>query len=98
MNMIDYDLLMMSLCIFLPSLFALVLVFFPKGSDEYMRWWALLATAAKVQLLCVLVEGLQMEALSFTLKGFWLTAGMLIGVATSRLLEDEKIPDSQSSG
>ena len=44
--MIDYDLLMMSVCIFLPSLFALVLVFFPKGSEEYMRWFALLGTAA----------------------------------------------------
>ncbi len=45
MNFIEYDLVLMSLCIFVPSLFALGLLFFPKGSEEYMRWWALLGTA-----------------------------------------------------
>src|SRR3954462_12755230 len=43
--MIESDLLIMSLCIFVPTLFALVLPFFPKGSEEYMRWWTLLGTA-----------------------------------------------------
>jgi NADH-quinone oxidoreductase subunit M len=42
---VEYDLILMSLCIFLPSAFALVLLFFPKGSEEYMRWWTLLGTA-----------------------------------------------------
>jgi NADH-quinone oxidoreductase subunit M len=42
----EADLIKMSLCIFLPTAFALVLLFFPKGSKEYMRWWALLGTAA----------------------------------------------------
>ena len=42
----DTDLLLMSACIFLPSIFALGLLFFPKGSEEYMRWFALLGTAA----------------------------------------------------
>src|SRR5690349_15463657 len=41
----EYDLLLMTLCIFMPSAFALVLLFFPKGSEEYMRWWTLLGTA-----------------------------------------------------
>ena len=45
MMTIETDLLMMSLCIFAPSLFALILLFFPKGSDEYMRWFTLLGTA-----------------------------------------------------
>ena len=27
------------------TIFAIVLLFFPKGSDEYMRWWALLGTS-----------------------------------------------------
>src|SRR6476619_6596038 len=45
MTMVDTDLLLMTLCIFLPSAFALVLLFFPKGSEEYMRWWALLGTS-----------------------------------------------------
>src|SRR5262245_14881453 len=43
--MMEYDLIMMSLCIFVPTAFALVLLFFPKGSEEYMRWWSLLGTA-----------------------------------------------------
>src|SRR5262249_9993657 len=44
--MLETDLLLMSLVIFLPSLFAFVLLFFPKGTEEYMRWWSLLGTAA----------------------------------------------------
>jgi NADH-quinone oxidoreductase subunit M len=43
--LIETDLIWMSLCIFLPTAFALVLLFFPKGWDEYMRWWALLGTS-----------------------------------------------------
>src|SRR5579883_2803923 len=42
----DLDLIWLSLLIFLPSAFALVLLFFPKGTEEYMRWWTLLGTAA----------------------------------------------------
>ncbi|HXG12514.1 MAG TPA: NADH-quinone oxidoreductase subunit M [Gemmataceae bacterium] len=47
------DLVLMSLVIFIPSLFALVLLFFPSGTDEAsqerwknaMRWWSLFGTA-----------------------------------------------------
>ena len=46
MDIIDTDLIWLSLLIFLPSAFALVLLFFPKGTEEYMRWWTLLGTAA----------------------------------------------------
>ncbi|HLN33092.1 MAG TPA: NADH-quinone oxidoreductase subunit M [Gemmataceae bacterium] len=35
----------MSAVIFLPTLFALILMFFPRGSEEWMRWWALMGTA-----------------------------------------------------
>src|ERR1043165_7146883 len=41
----ETDLIWMSLCIFVPTLFALGLVFFPKGSEEAMRWWSLVGTA-----------------------------------------------------
>src|SRR5918996_3885991 len=41
----ENDLLMMSLVIFIPSVFALGLIFFPKGTEEWMRWFALLGTA-----------------------------------------------------
>ena len=43
---VDTDLLLMTALIFLPSAFALVLLFFPKGSEEWMRWWSLAGTAA----------------------------------------------------
>src|SRR5262249_10116260 len=46
--MAETDVIWMSLLIFLPSAFALVLLFFPRGSEEYMRWWSLLGTAATV--------------------------------------------------
>jgi NADH-quinone oxidoreductase subunit M len=42
----ETDLILMSLVIFLPTAFALVLLFFPRGWEEWMRWWTLLATAA----------------------------------------------------
>ncbi|MBY0229373.1 MAG: NADH-quinone oxidoreductase subunit M, partial [Gemmataceae bacterium] len=42
----EYDLLLMSLLIFLPSAFALALLFFPRGSEKAMLWWSLLGTAA----------------------------------------------------
>src|SRR5262245_47995041 len=41
----EYDLLLMSLVIFVPSLFAVGLLFFPKGTDNAMRWWSLAGTA-----------------------------------------------------
>src|SRR5512139_1501652 len=50
----DSDLTMMSLCIFVPSIFAIVLLFFPKRCAEYMRWWALLGTAVTFVISMVL--------------------------------------------
>jgi NADH-quinone oxidoreductase subunit M len=41
----ETDLIVMSLVIFLPTLFALVLLFFPRGWEEWMRWWTLLGAA-----------------------------------------------------
>jgi len=46
----EYDLILMSLVIFVPTLFALVLLFFPRRSEEYMRWWSLLGTAVTLVL------------------------------------------------
>jgi NADH-quinone oxidoreductase subunit M len=43
--MTETDLIVMSLVVFLPSLFALGLVFFPRGYEEAMRWWTLIGTA-----------------------------------------------------
>src|SRR6266540_731850 len=52
--MIESDLILMSLVIFLPTIFAIVLMFFPKGTEEYMRWWSLLGTAVTFSLSLVL--------------------------------------------
>src|SRR5262249_54585690 len=55
--MAEFDLIMMSLVIFLPTVFALGLLFFPRGSEEWMRWWSLLGTAVTLVVsLCVFVD------------------------------------------
>jgi NADH-quinone oxidoreductase subunit M len=52
----ETDFILMSLLVFLPAVFALVLLFFPRGWEEAMRWWALFGTAATLGLsLCVFV-------------------------------------------
>src|SRR5258708_40039153 len=38
---ISTDMLLMTLVIFIPSVFAIGLLFFPKGTEEGMRWFAL---------------------------------------------------------
>src|SRR5262245_12540964 len=43
--MLENDVLWMTAVVFLPTAFALVLLFFPRGSEEGMRWWTLLGTA-----------------------------------------------------
>jgi len=43
---IEADFVWMTLVIFIPSIFALGLLFFPRGWDEAMRWWSLIGTAA----------------------------------------------------
>ena len=41
----EWDFIWMTLVVFIPSLFALGLLFFPRGKDEAMRWWSLIGTA-----------------------------------------------------
>src|SRR5581483_8251150 len=43
--MAETDLLWMTAVTFLPTLFAVGLLFFPRGTDEGMRWWTLFGTA-----------------------------------------------------
>jgi NADH-quinone oxidoreductase subunit M len=53
----EYDLLLMSLVIFVPSLFAFGLLFFPRGYEEAMRWWSLAGTALTLGLsLCAFIS------------------------------------------
>jgi NADH-quinone oxidoreductase subunit M len=54
--MAETDVILMSLVVFVPSFFALALVLFPKGSEEWMRWWCLFGTALTLGLsLCMFV-------------------------------------------
>src|SRR5215468_8549468 len=51
---ISTDMLLMTLVIFLPSVFALGLLFFPRGTEEWMRWFALLGTAVTLVLSLII--------------------------------------------
>jgi NADH-quinone oxidoreductase subunit M len=55
--MLEYDLILMSLVIFIPSIFGLLLLAFPKKAVEAMRWWTLFGSAiALVLSLCLLID------------------------------------------
>src|SRR5256885_7405854 len=52
----EIDLIWMSLLIFIPTIFALGLLLFPKGWEEAMRWWSLFGTALTLGVsLCVFI-------------------------------------------
>jgi NADH-quinone oxidoreductase subunit M len=54
--MAETDVILMSALIFIPTVFALVLAFFPKGWEEAMRWWSLFGTALTLGLsLCMFI-------------------------------------------
>ncbi len=61
----EFDFILMSLVIFVPSLFALGLLFFPRGWDEAMRWWALFGTALTLGLSLALFVYFKAETLDF---------------------------------
>src|SRR5688572_15209720 len=55
--MIEYDLFLMSLVIFLPAAFGVLCLVFPPRWVEGVRWWALIGSAATLILsLCLLIE------------------------------------------
>jgi NADH-quinone oxidoreductase subunit M len=48
---------MMSLVIFVPTVFALVLMIIPRLNDEFIRWWSLFGTAATLVLsICMFIS------------------------------------------
>src|SRR5262249_50595350 len=47
---VEWDLLLMSLVIFVPSFAALLLLFVPSGKEEWMRWVSLFGTAVTFAL------------------------------------------------
>lgn len=53
----EFDLILMTLVIFMPALFAVVLMIpwlMPKGWEESMRWWSLFGTAVTLTLSLVM--------------------------------------------
>ena len=68
----EYDLFLMSLVIFLPSLFGILLLLFPKKAVEPMKWFALLGAAATLTLsLCTLVDYYSMLDQKLDPAGRW---------------------------
>src|SRR6516165_872337 len=52
----ETDLIWMSLVVFIPSAFAIGLLFFPRGWEEAMRWWSLFGTALTLGVsLCAFI-------------------------------------------
>src|SRR5438874_8857866 len=56
-RMNETDLLLMSALIFAPTVFALLLIFVPKGKEELMRWLALLGTGVTLALSLIVLVG-----------------------------------------
>src|SRR6516162_3588503 len=55
--MVEWDLIWMSAVVFTPTVFALFLIFIPRGKEEAMRWWSLFGTALTLGLsLCMLIS------------------------------------------
>jgi NADH-quinone oxidoreductase subunit M len=58
---VEPDLILMTAVIFVPTLFALGLLFFPRGQEEAMRWWSLLGTTITLMLsMWLLIDFLRM--------------------------------------
>src|SRR5690242_4731797 len=55
--MTETDLLWMSVLIFAPSVFALLILFVPKGKEEVMRWLALFGSAVALAASIVMLIG-----------------------------------------
>jgi NADH-quinone oxidoreductase subunit M len=55
--MVEYDLVLMSLVIFVPAAFGILGLLFPARWVEGVRWWALIGSAATLILsLCLLID------------------------------------------
>ena len=53
----ELDMINLALLVFLPAAFAAVLLVVPSRFKEFMRWWALIGTAATLTLgLCRLID------------------------------------------
>ena len=89
----QYDLALMSLVIFVPSLFAIVLLFVPKTQPELMRWITLIGTGVTMVLsICMFISFYQ-EVIDYNI------ADQSKGTLNRRvddMLQSETSPKSQS--
>jgi NADH-quinone oxidoreductase subunit M len=67
MNNFEWDLVLMSLVIFVPSVFAIVLLFVPPGKEEWMRWLALFGTAVTLALSLIMFNDYYRDVADFNL-------------------------------
>src|SRR5260370_42403075 len=68
MNNFEWDLVLMSLVIFVPSLFAIVLLFVPPGKDEWMRWITLIGTATTLILSLMMFNDYYRDVADFEIN------------------------------
>src|SRR5687768_17475680 len=53
----EIDLIWMTLLVFVPSVFALGLIFFPRGWQNAMCWWSLVGTAVTLAISVAMLIG-----------------------------------------
>jgi NADH-quinone oxidoreductase subunit M len=62
---IEADMLWMTLLVFVPSVFALALVFFPRGSERAMCWWSLAGTAVTLGISIAIFINFKIGVIDF---------------------------------
>src|SRR5436309_15749335 len=64
--MAEHDVIWMTLLVFVPSLFALGLIFFPSGKEKAMCWWSLAGTAVTLGIAIAIFINYKIGVLDFT--------------------------------
>src|SRR5262245_14865727 len=63
--MAETDLIWMTLLVFVPSVFALGLIFFPRGTEKAMCWWSLVGTAVTLGISIAIFIGFRSDTIDF---------------------------------
>jgi NADH-quinone oxidoreductase subunit M len=86
----EWDLVLMSLVIFVPSLFAVVLLFVPPGKEEWMRWIALFGTAITLALSLMMFNDYYRDVADFDLNN---PSNSLLGARAERTETEGSLKD-----
>jgi NADH-quinone oxidoreductase subunit M len=92
----ETDFWIMTAVVFIPTVFALGLVFFPKGWEDAMRWWSLFGTALTLGLSLVMFFDFKAEVVDRWTMGNPVTRGD--GSLAARVARNEgtgHVPDSK---